>query len=466
MMTKKTSFTALTVSFVFLLTICFSISAAAQPKLREARNLVEQGDKAYREKNYREAADQYAKAIVLVPNSPEVHFKKGYAHFYLNEYDPALSEFGIALTQGANPLGVYRVRSEVYLDQKNYAAAVADIEKGLTLAPGDSNLLKKLGETHLAQAQYPAALDAFKKAAAIDPRDGDLDYNIARVQFEIGDAPAQETAARTSVDHGTRFMGDAYRLLGDACEKQKKIECAIDSYEKSLNAKPDQYAVYVTLADIYRNENRFTDAINITKRAMSNSKNDEMLGNLYSNISWYYSLAERSKEAIAAAQSGIRLLPKQALAYTNLCRAYNDTKQYPEAITACNGALLLSPKDGETLYYLGRAYDNTGKKAEAKKYYNQSVGGLIEFTKNNPTYSDGFYLLGNAYSSTEQFDKALESYKKCLELSPKFVWARHNIGSIYVFLKNKAGAMEQYDALREINPTVAEQLKALIDGMK
>src|SRR5438093_1483943 len=352
-MTRKSILKALTIYFTFSLIIAFSIPVASQSRkdIKAASDLVELADKAYREKNYRDAADQYAKAIVLVPKSPYAHLRKGHALFNLNDYDAALSEFGLALDQGSAPLGIYRIRSNIYLVQKKYDAAITEIQKGLTIAPSDVNFLKDLGEAHLARNEFPAALDAFRKAAAIDPKDGDLNYHIASVQFQVGDTKAQETAAQAALAQGTKFMGEAYYLLGDACQKQKNSACAIEAYQKSINAKPDNYAVYGTLADLYRNENRFTDAINISKQAINRFPND---GNLYTNISWYYSLAERSTEAIQAAQAGTRLLPEQPLAYTNLCRAYNETKQYQLAINACNTALRLSPKDGETLYYLGR----------------------------------------------------------------------------------------------------------------
>ena len=54
----------------------------------------------------------------------------------------------------------------------------------------------------------------------------------------------------------------------------------------------------------------------------------------------------------------------------------------------------ISPNDGETNFYLGRAYDFLNDAKTATKYYDKAVAGLVQFTKDNPDYSDGFYLLG------------------------------------------------------------------------
>jgi superkiller protein 3 len=151
------------------------------------------------------------------------------------------------------------------------------------------------------------------------------------------------------------------------------------------------------------------------------------------------------------------------LAYTNLCRAYNDLNKPELAISACNNALKINPNDGETFFYLGRANDVLDRPAEAAKFYKRAVTGLEAFTAERPTYSDGFYHLGNAYFADNQLDKAIAAYSKCLELSPRFGRARYNIGIVQLQKNNKPGATEQYNILVGIDRTLATKLKTEID---
>ncbi len=446
------------------LVLTFAAGAAAQPKkdLKKAKDLIDQADAFIAQKNYREAADRYGQAIVIAPVNSYAHFWKGYSHFSLNEPDQALSEFSLALSQGFKPFEIYRVRSYIYITQKKYDLALDDLGKALEIEPRNARLLHALGDVYVFKNQLKDALNTYQRASAIAPENGDIYYNIARVEQGLGDAKAQGTAAQEAISKGTQMMGEAYYLLGDASQKQKNIPAAIDAYQKAINVKPDSYVVYGNLADIYRSEGRFTDAINLSKQAIVRYPND---GGLYANISWYYSLADRSEDAIQAAKAGISLSPDNALAYTNLCRAYNDAKQYQLAIVACNNALRLSPKDGETNFYLGRSYDFLNKPKEATKYYERAVTGLVDFTNRTPEYSDGFYLLGNAYFSTNQSDNAIAAYNKCLALSPRFAKARFNLGTIYVLKGNKNAAMEQYSSLLKLDAALAEKLKAQIDKM-
>lgn len=441
----------------------FTVEIGAQNKkdLRKAQKLTADGSKAFVAKNYRLAIDKYAEAIVTVPNYAEAHFWKGYAHYYLNEYDQALTEINLAATQNYNkPLEIYKVRWFLHYKKNNYDEALADVQKGLQLDPNNLTLLVALGDVSRAKKDYRTALAAYKKASQINQMSGDILYYIAESAAGAGDTQEQGTAAAAAIKRGTKYVGEAYYLVGDSLQKSGKTSEALEAYQQALASKDEIYNVYRAMSDIYRNQSRYKEAIDISLKGLRFFPND---GNINTDLSWYYSLDGSHFKAIQAAQAAISALPEQSLAYTNLCRAYNDTKQFALAISACNKALQISPNDGETNFYLGYAYTSTNKPNEAAKYYPKAVKGLEEFTRDNPDYSDGFYLLGNAYTSNKEFKKAVDAYKKCLELSPRFAKARYNLGSLYDFLKEDSRAREQYTILLGLDPILAASLKEIID---
>lgn len=440
------------------------VSAQNKKELKRARKLTDDGNKAFTQRNYQAAINNYAQAIVIAPNLPEPHFWKGYAHYYLKDYDNALTEINRAEDLNYNkPVEIYKIRWFLNYEKKNYDQAFEDVEKGLQVEPTNLTLLVASGDVNRAKGNHKEALVAYQRAMQMNPNNtADLNYFMAFSHFNLGETKEQGEKASEAINKGTKYMGESYVLLGDAFQKQREYPKAIEAYLRSLTIKEDNYAVYRSLADIYRSQNRFDDAIDISKKALRLFPND---GNVYTDLSWYYSLANRHEDAIQAGIAGTRLLPNQSLAFTNLCRAYNDTKQYQLAINACNKALQISPNDGETNFYLGYAHQLSGKAADAPKYYKKAVTGLIEFTKSNPDYSDGFYLLGNAYFSDGQADKAIEAYRRCLEISPRFSKARYNLGVIYVFKNDKKSASEQYNALLNLDKDLAGKLKSEIDKM-
>lgn len=428
--------------------------------VKKARQLRTEADKLYRQKNFREAINKYAESITFDPANAEAHFWKGSAHQELQEYDAAVADLTKALELKYKPLEVYKVRGYANYQKKDYAAANADIREILKLEPNNVNYLRTSADISYELKSYDEALAAYQKLSAANPNDGNLYYRIALIHNAMGNTQGQADAADNAIKRNTQFLADALLLAGDAHLKLGRAQEAETAFLKALSSKPDNRQIYLTLADLYRQQSRFTEAVDILRRAIRLYPND---GGLYTEISWYYSLAGRHQDAVDSAQAGIRFLPNQSLAYTNLCRAYNDMEKPELAVTACNNALKYKADDGETNFYLGRAYDLMNKPAEATKHYKRAVTGLETFTQNSPNSSDGFYLLGNAYFADNQTEKAIAAYNKSIELSPRFARARYNVGMVQLQNKNKAAATEQYNVLIGLDRTLATKLKIEID---
>jgi tetratricopeptide (TPR) repeat protein len=447
-------------SLVIVITAVFAAYSQPRPNLR---NLQDQGQKAFEQRRYREAADIYGQIVRLAPTNTLAHFRKAVSHFNLKEYDDALASFSIALTQGFNrPLEIHKARAYIYFEQKNYDAALADTQKALALSPNDVVLLRGTMEILIEKKSYPEAITAAQNFLKVVPNDADANFTLARAYAATGNTQGQITAAETALARGTRDPATAYQLLGEACQKLKDLPCAIDAFQKGINLKAGNIETYRNLADLYRQENRIPEAIETSRKAIVAFPNAN--GQIYIDISKLYSLADRAEDALESARAGVQLLANDYYAFTNLCRASNDAKVYDQAIAACNAALQKKPNDGETNFYLGRALNLSGKTGEAR-HYAQAVKGLAEQVQAEPGSVDAWYLLGNAYFADNQREKAAEAYQKALEIAPKYARARYNLGITQTRLKNKPGATEQYTALQTLDARLAQLLKAEIDKM-
>lgn len=437
--------------------------AAAQTKkqIKEAKKITDEGDQAFRKRDFEGALAKYTQAIGITSNNAYAHFWKGYTHYNLKQYDPAIGEFDTAQTQGYKPVGpLYTYRGISYHELGKYDEALADIQKALAITPNDAFLNEALGNIYIVKGMHNEALAAYTKAIPGSQNKGNVQYNIARVQQSLLNYQAQAAAADAAIKLGTQYVGEAYFLLGEAEHKLGNLGVASDAYERSIAAKGDNYATYRNAAETYRGQGRFEDAIKVLKKSFIpiGAK-----GETFTELSWYYSMAGMDKEAVEAGQSGVSLTPGNASAHTNLCRAFNGTKQYQLAINSCNAALRISPNDGETFFYLARAQDSLGRTAEAARTYKRAVTGLTEQTAKMPDYADGYYLLGNALFADNQTEKAIEATRRAIELSPRFAKARYNLAIYYLSQKKKDMATVQYDELMKFDKDQAAKLKALID---
>ena len=427
----------------------------------KAKKLVEQGNKLFDQKDYRSAINKYVEAIVISPIYPAAHYRKGKAHYYLNEYDATVEELDAAFNQKHPPLEIYELRWHVNYQKGNYDAALSDVQAGLLLEPQNKNFAKGLAEINFKKGFYQEAIPALEKVIQTEPNNGDLFYFLAASYSKTGNDKQQAFYADEAIKKNTIYIADAYALLGDSLLKSGKKAEAIEAYKKAVSAKPEMTEkFYIDFSELYRSENRLNEAADTAYKALKiHPKSRDLL----IRLTWYYSLSDRFVEAVGAGQHAVRNAPDQFEAHTNLCRAYNDLKQYPQAIVECNKALTLNPTDGETYFYLGRAQASTNKAALAAESYKRAVAGLIEYTREFPLDADGHYLLGNAYISDKQIKKAIDSYKRSLELNPNFVKARLNLGSVYFSDDNMTAAREQYEALLKIDKVYAEKLKAIIE---
>lgn len=454
------------IMFLFSVGFVAPVEAQAQPSKKErdqARKLANDGDKFFRQKNYRMAVDRYQKASVLIPNFsfPALYYNKGYSHYSLQQYDLALEALTTALNQGYTPIEIYKIRWILYYEKKDYDNSLRDAEEVAKIDPKNSTLLMSLGDMYSTKNMAKEAIDAYEKAELIVPNNGDLQYSIAFNYARLGNTTQQGVVALKAIQNNTRFLGDAWFLVANSFQIAKKNNEAIDAYERAISAKPTLIDAYNNLALVFQTFNRIDDAIAILKKGADANPND---GGLYINLTWFFILADRSIEAIGAGKKAISLAPDQFMGHTNLCRAYNAVSEYETAIQICNNALKLKPNDGETNLYLARSYDGLKKTDIATSHYKKAVAGLVEHTQNNPGDADGFNLLGNAYVGTNQIQLAIDAYKKCLELNPKTVRAIYNLGYMYVSKGDKASARLLYNELIKLDTKLAARLLEDIQG--
>ena len=428
----------------------------------KAKKLLNEGNKLFAKKDYRAAVGKYAEAIVISPGYAEAHYWKGYAHYYLNEFNEAGEELDTALSQGYSALEIYKVRWVVNFQKQNYDAALSDVENGLLKDKTNTDFINGRSEILVRRGSYKEAIEALQNSLKLNPNNGDLYYFLALSYSKTGDFVNQGLNAVEAVKKATTYTGESYALLGDAMVIAKKPTEATDAYKRALNVKPNMpVEFYIRVTQFYRAENHLSDAIDLARQGLKlYPQNSPLLVGL----TWYYSLADRHGEAVGAGQQAVKNAPEVAAAHTNLCRAYNDMEKYPQAVIECNNALKINPNDGETFFYLARANKSLNKPALAADYYKKAVAGLVAFTGDNPTNPDGFYLLGNAYSQDEKYDKAIEAYKESIELSPNFMKANFNLGVVYVGVGNLDAARSQYNTVLKLDKNYAEKLKKQIDG--
>ena len=382
-------------------------------------------------------------------------------------------------------------------NQANYAGALQKYDQAIRLAPNYADSYFLMGRACYKLNDYPAALTAARKATQLQPNDhryqgllGDI-YLFGQTTRDYRKASeAYRQALR--IDSGNSYY---WAALGDSYFNLSEWQNAIDSYQKSVEIRPDQAAVHYykgqahfklrqftefkqafqqvlksepkskndlsSIARVHSFSGQLNEAVRFSSKAIA-FRNDDNDAGEYISLSWYYSFLEDHVKAHAAATKAIELDPKSHMGYTNKCRALDDLGLYEQAVSTCQQALQLKPEDGETLFYLGQTYRLKKNVRKATELNRRAINALDKTIKEDPLRTDSYdllYLYGNALLADNKTRQAIENYEATLRVRPHFPQARKNLVIAYLRVNNKVAALKQYDELRQISTKKADELK-------
>jgi len=103
-------------------------------------------------------------------------------------------------------------------------------------------------------------------------------------------------------------------------------------------------------------------------------------------------------------------------------------------------------KDSGVYYALGIAYDD-------KEEYDKAIEAYKKAVEINPQREEAYNNMGIAHKNKKEYDKAIEAYKKAVEINPQKDEAYYNnMGNAYGDKKEYDKAIEAYEKAVEINP--------------
>ncbi len=164
--------------------------------------------------------------------------------------------------------------------------------------------------------------------------------------------------------------------LGLVYMAKERIDLAIHHFKKAMEIKPDYTPAKNSLGAAYLAQKKWNDAISCFKEITEDL--------LY--VTPHYPLS-------------------------NLGWAYYNKKEYDLAEKYYQDALKIEPRFAIALSGLGKTYIATGRISEA-------IAALEKAVKNSPNSAELYLDLADAYRLSRKYKKALNAYKKVIELAP------------------------------------------------
>ena len=311
------------------------------------------------------------------PESAE-KYNEGQELFKKHRYEEALVAFEDAVKLDGNNAQAYRAMGKTYQKRRNSAKAVEAYKTAIQIKPDYLEAYYELGQYLLTAKQYDGAQENFQKILGLD------------ASFQDG-KPKE-------------YLKIAYLKQGNLYHRQRNYKKAAKEYENASQLDPTDATVFYNLGLAQRSSRDYNDAESAFSTAVDidpdYTKGHRALGDLYR-------ITGKNSQAIRSYAKAIDTDPNcqdtnNINSYLNLAKVYDSTKQYDKAVAILEKAVSVAPQK-------------------------EKVDVLI--------------ALGFAHSQKKDFQSAVSSYKRALQVESRNAEAHFRLSAAYLELKEFQSAI-------------------------
>jgi protein O-GlcNAc transferase len=270
-------------------------------------------------------------------------------------------------------------------------------------------------------------------------------------------------------------LPDALHLLGVVYGQTGRPQEGIDLVNRAIALNPKKGSFYFNLGLIHKKTGQKEEALKAFQRAAALKPQDHdayfELGNALAKL-------DRFEEAAASFQTALAHKPESAEAWSELTAALRALNRAPDAIVALQHFLKLHPDDAAKRNDLGNLLLSAGRLEESIVCYRRALelkpgmeaaicnlGGAlaavhqldeaISLLSTLPNLADAVYNLGNAHRHTGDFDLAIATFRRAIELRPDFPMAHNNLATALKDSGKIDEALAAYQTGVDLNPDYA-----------
>jgi tetratricopeptide (TPR) repeat protein len=244
----------------------------------------------------------------------------------------------------------------VALERRRFADARGAFERALRISPQSLDARSGLVATEIANGSAEAARKRVNEWRRALPDDRRLDVLAARVELSAGNAGEAERLLQAVVAADASQL-DAYELLGRMYLLQKRLDRAIEQYEKMAQQSVRPTGPRTLVGMLYAARGEAAKAREIYEQIVAA---DPRAGIAANNLAWIYADEGKLDEALRLARLAEEQLRRRPEAADTLGWVYLRRRQSAEAIAAFNQAIERAPSNALYHYHLALAHLQMG----------------------------------------------------------------------------------------------------------
>jgi tetratricopeptide (TPR) repeat protein len=357
-------------------------------------------------KEYRKALEVGLDQIKMNPKDPVSYVDAALAYERLQDWGKAIESYKMALNILPEDHDLRFRLAEVYERTKSFGNAAELYRQILSKSGGDVKAMMAMAGTYFKAGNYDESIKWYKEIIKKQPRNATAHANI----------------------------GFAYGSKGQWKEE-------IDYYRKAISLNPKDPIVQYNLAMALEKQNLDKEAEQAYQRVLKINPHDSDAMFRLANIAYKN---KQYDKAIGLFEKNIKAAPQKATAYANLGFAYGELKKYKQSAENYENSIRNGNKDPQIHYNLAYTYGKLGKKKE-------SIAEYEIYAASRPT-AETLNMLAEQFADDKQYDKAIDYYRKLLDLTPRKAAAYSGIAYIYGLKNEPDKAIEYYRMSLKYDP--------------
>jgi tetratricopeptide (TPR) repeat protein len=300
--------------------------------------------------------------------------------------------------EGYNLLGIINTK------QQDYSGALESFKKALHIAPNSVKTFNNIGNVYVAIKDFDSAEKAFRMALHLEPADQDGNYNLGVLLMMRG-------SAAEAVPHFERVrprnLQTRFNLVRAYFEIKRNADALREASELSEQGKND-VQVHFSLGGLLASEKQYKPAqLEFEKADALEPGTFEILYNLGLAL---FRETDNEKAEVALNRA-LRLKPDSTDALYLLAQIYRNESRPLDALNLLIRAHKIAPENVDIALLMAQV-------SISQQFYEDAIPLLESGLKIAPQRADLCAALGQSYFMSGKIDKAVEEFKRLIELEP------------------------------------------------
>jgi tetratricopeptide (TPR) repeat protein len=401
----------------------------------------------------------------------------------------------------------YSALAGLYALQKKYAAAIEQYDHALSREMDEkkkASYYSGRGNAYAYIGRIKDAIDDLNRAIRIKPDDPLAYWNLSSLHEQQGNWDEAIAVANKALEHQSPPPAHSYFFHANIHFRrwrrqgnQADFEMAVKQVKQAISIQPAYASAYLLLGSLYKlhpDSAKSEEAlVNYELAAKYDPKNAAIH---YGLGDFYYAIKKNDNAAIQSLKTAVALKPDHADSYWLMGKAYFRKGDDAEAVKQFQNAIKHDPKQLDAYIELAGVYDR-------QKNFEEALKWLLKATEEFPTDYLPYKEAARVYSQHQKNDEAIRYYEKAIDLvDADLAWfgevmkcrvtrlrakytesiaclqgiklpssadpaqIPYDLGLTHVASGNKQAAQAQYEELKRLKSSLAEDLLKQINEMK